>query len=81
MKVKLQEIKILIKNKRGGIMSQKKNFIKTTDKEIADKLVFAGFQLVTQDNGIYTFLNQTPMNFSFDEDDKTKIAYTDIFNL
>ena len=59
-------------------MSQKKIFIKTTDKETAEKLMFAGFQLVSQDNGTYTFLNQLPKNFSFEEVDKTKMAYTNI---
>ena len=62
-------------------MSQKKNFIKTTDKETADKLVFAGFQLVSQDNGVYTFLSQPPKNFVFDDVDKTKMAYTNTLNI
>ena len=62
-------------------MSQKKNFIKTTDKETADKLVFAGFQLVSQDNGVYTFLNQTSTNFSFDEADKKKMVYSNTLNI
>ena len=62
-------------------MSQKKNFIKTTDKETADKLAIAGFQLVSQDNGIYTFLSQPPKNFVFDEVDKNKIAYTNTLNI
>ena len=62
-------------------MSQKQNFIKTTDKETADKLISAGFQLVSQDNDTYTFLNQLPKNFSFDEVDKTKMAYTNMLNI
>ena len=62
-------------------MSQKKNFIKTTDKETADKLICGGFQLVSQDNGVYTFLNQTPRNFSLDEVDKKKMAYTNTINI
>ena len=61
-------------------MSQKQKFITTTDKEIADKLISAGFQLVSQ-NGIYTFLNQLPKNFSFEEIDKNKIAYTNILSM
>ena len=61
-------------------MSQKKNFIMTTDKKTADKLICEGFQLVSQDNGVYTFLNQLPKNFNFDEIDKTKMAYTNILN-
>ena len=62
-------------------MSQEKKFIKTTDKETADKLSFAGLQLVSQNNGIYTFLNQLPINFNFDKVDKTKMAYTNILNV
>jgi hypothetical protein len=67
--------------KRGDIMSQKKNFIKTTDKETAEKLMTANFQLVSQDNDIYTFLNKLPKNFNFDEVDKTKMIYTNILNV
>ena len=62
-------------------MSQKQNFIMTTDKETADKLISVGFQLVSQNNGIYTFLNQLPKNFAFDEVDKKKMAYTNILNV
>ena len=61
-------------------MSQKQNFITTTDKETADKLMSAGFQLVSQ-NGVYTFLNQLPANFSFDEVDKKKMVYTNMINI
>lgn len=61
-------------------MSQKQNFIMTTDKETADKLVSAGFQLVSQNNA-YTFLNQPPKNFSFDEVDKGKMVYTNILSI
>lgn len=61
-------------------MSQKQNFIKTTDKETADKLISAGFQLVSQ-NGTYTFLNQLPKNFNFNEVDTTKVAYSNILSM
>lgn len=61
-------------------MSQKQNFIMTTDKETADKLISAGFQLVSQ-NSVYTFLNQPPKNFIFDEADKRKIVYTNILSM
>lgn len=57
-------------------MSQKKNFITTTDKETADKLISEGFQLVSKSGSSYTFLNQLPKNFTFDEADKNKVAYT-----
>ena len=58
-----------------------KNFIKTTDKETADKLISAGFQLVSQSGSVYTFLNQPPKNFTFDEVDKKKMAYTNTLNI
>ena len=62
-------------------MSQKQNFIKTIDKETADKLMSAGFQLVSQSGNVYTFLNQPPKNFTFDEVDKKKMAYTNALNI
>ena len=57
-----------------------KNFITTTDKETADKLILAGFQLISQGNNAYTFLNQLPTNFHFDEIDTKKMAYTNTLN-
>lgn len=62
-------------------MSQKQNFIKTTDKDTADKLISEGFQLVSQSGSVYTFLNQPPKSFSFDEVDRKKIAYTNILSM
>ena len=58
-----------------------KNFIKTTDKETAEKLLACGFQLVSQTGDIYTFLNQSPSNFNFDTLDKTKVVYDNILSL
>lgn len=62
-------------------MSQKKNFIKTTDIETADKLMSLGFQLVSQSGDIYTFLNQLSQNFNFDEVDRKKMVYTNTLNI
>ena len=62
-------------------MSQEKKFIKTTDKETAEHLLVAGFQLVSQSGSTYTFLNQLPQNFSFAEADKVKVAYTNLLNI
>lgn len=62
-------------------MSQKQNFIKTTDKETADKLIAAGFQLMSHSGNVYTFLNKTPINFTFDGVDKKKVYYTDMLSL
>lgn len=52
------------------------NFIKTTDKEIADKLMTCGFQVVNSTHGVYTFLNKPPKNFTFDSIDIKKLVYT-----
>ena len=62
-------------------MSQKQNFIKTTDAETADKLIAEGFQLVSQSGNVYTFLNQSPTNCNFGEVNKQKIAYTNMLNM
>ena len=62
-------------------MSQKQNFITTTDKGTADKLISAGFQLVSQNSNTYTFLNQIPRNFNFDEVDEKKVVYTNILSM
>ena len=61
-------------------MSQEKKFIKTADKETAESLLVAGFQLVSQSGKTYTFLNQFPQNFSFADTDKTKVVFTDLLN-
>lgn len=58
-----------------------KKFIKTTDKETADKLIAHGFRLVSHIGIIYTFLNEAPKNFNFDVVDKKKIVYDDILSL
>lgn len=59
----------------------KQNFIKTTDKETADKLTLLGFQLVSHVGDMYTFLNHPPKNASFDEVDKKKYAYSNILSM
>ena len=38
---------------------QDKKFVKTTDEKTAHQLITAGFKLVSQVGGIYTFLNNT----------------------
>lgn len=62
-------------------MSHKKKFIMTNDRETVDKLICAGFQLVSHNDNVYTFLNQLPINFNFGEIDKTKMVYTNILNV
>ena len=53
----------------------KYNFIKTTDKDIADQLLLCGFQLVSHTCNMYTFLNQPPKNFNFKNIDVKKLVY------
>lgn len=62
---------------RGDIM----NFIKTTDTETANQLISCGFQLVSHIGNIYTFLNQPPKNFNFDNVDKKKVVYDNKLSL
>ena len=58
-----------------------KKFIKTTDKETANKLIALNFKLVSQIGNIYTFLNETPKNLTFESVDKTKIVYDNILSI
>lgn len=62
-------------------MSQKQNFIITTDQETADKLMLAGFQVMSHNGNVYTFLNQVPTNFSLETVDKKKVTYTNMLSL
>lgn len=59
-------------------MKNKSNFIVTTDKETADKLIAEGFNLVAEQNGKFTFANKPSENFSIKNDSYAKIAYTNI---
>ena len=58
-----------------------KKFIIVQDETTANKLVAGGFQIVSKINNTYTFMNQVPQHFSFDEVDKSKLAYTNILIL
>lgn len=58
-----------------------KKFIIVQDEATALKLIASGFRLVSQLNNTYTFMNQVPQNFTFDEIDKSKLAYTNILSL
>lgn len=59
----------------------KQNFIKTTDKSTAKKLIFEGFKLISQIGQVYTFLNDIPENFNFENVDKKHIAYSNVLNI
>jgi hypothetical protein len=58
-----------------------KNFIKTTDVETANKLIAYGFKLISHIGSVYTFLNETPQNLTFDSVDKSKIVYDNKLSL
>ena len=58
-----------------------KKFIVTQDSETVTKLLSSGFQLVSKANGTYTFINQVPQHFNFNEIDAKKLAYTDILSI
>lgn len=55
----------------------KQNFIKTSDSNIAAKLLSLGFQQIDVSNGIYTFLNTDKIQFSNDID-KSKVMYSNM---
>ena len=59
----------------------KSKFMIVQDKVTADKLKAAGFQLVSEDNGLCVFLNTPPQNFNFDEVDIVKIGFTNILSI
>jgi hypothetical protein len=53
-------------------------FIIVKDEQTANKLFASGFKVVSQINGIYTFMNQVPKHFNFDEIDVKKLAYSNM---
>lgn len=63
------------------VFEMKQNFIKTTDKPTAEKLISEGFKLVSQVGQVYTFLNDTVENFRFEEVDKEHIAYSNVLTV
>lgn len=53
----------------------KKCFIKTTDKDTANQLKAEGFQLISKDGMVYTFLNKESSEFKVNN---KKISYSNI---
>ena len=51
----------------------KYNFIKTSDRETRDRLISLGFTIISESNGVTTFLNPAPKKLNFDDG---KVAYT-----
>ena len=58
-----------------------KKFIKTTDAETATKLIALNFRLISHIGSVYTFLNETPQNMTFESVDQTKIVYDNKLSL
>lgn len=56
----------------------KYNFIKTTDEETKSNLLRSGFKLVSQNGGMYVFLNDHSLVF---DDKKIKIQYSNILTI
>ena len=59
----------------------KSKFMIVQDKATADKLKNAGFQLISEANGLCVFINTPPKNFNFDEVDLVKIGFTNILSI
>ena len=58
-----------------------KKFIMTKDKSIANKMIAHNFKLVSSISGMYTFINDTPENFTFDIFDVKKLHFTNNLHL
>lgn len=58
----------------------KYNFIRTSDQDVFETLKKQGFQLIDDNNGFFTFLNDRPLMFS-DEADVLKVHYTNNLNI
>ena len=57
------------------------NFIKTTDKSTAEKMISEGFKLVSHIGQVYTFLNVAPNSLCFESIDKNHIAYSNVLSV
>ena len=62
-------------------MPQSKKFIITQDKSMSDQLIAHGFLLLSNTSGTYTFVNQAPENFTFNEFDVKKLHFTNNLHL
>ena len=57
-----------------------KKFIIVQDKATADVLKTNGFQLISENNGTFVFMNVAPQHFNFSNVDTKKLAYTNILS-
>ena len=56
----------------------KYNFIKTSDNETKENLLKEGYKLVSQDEKIWTFINDHSLTF---DNTNNKIQYSNILNV
>lgn len=56
-------------------------FIMTMDESTAKNLIAVGFKLISKNGGTYTFINQPPKNFNFEQFDKAKVRYTNMLSI
>ncbi len=56
----------------------KMNFIRTTDKETADKLKKLGFTILSENDNVYTFLNCGGLTYANNISDE-KIIYSNTY--
>lgn len=54
----------------------KYNFLKTSDQEVKNILIKRGFELVSESESVYIFLNDNTLTFN--DIDKSKIQYSNI---
>jgi hypothetical protein len=56
-------------------------FIVVQDVNTANLLIAAGFQIVSQINNTYTFMNVIPKHFQFENIDIKKLVYTNVLTI
>ena len=55
-------------------------FMIVKDESTINKLKAAGFQVISESNGVSVFLNTLPQHFNFDEVDLVKIGFTNMLS-
>lgn len=56
-------------------------FIVVQDEATANMLIISGFQMISHINNMYTFINQAPKHFNFNEIDANKMVYTNMITI
>lgn len=59
--------------KTNEVLELKYNFIKTSDEETKDLLLKEGFEMISKDGNVYTFINDCSQSF---DNQKRKVQYT-----